>query len=66
MLLVPKLCIGWVGTIHRAVMNNLVLGQTYYYRVGDSSTNSFSDVFKFTTFMPQQTITYAVIADMVL
>lgn len=35
---------GWVGTIHRVWLNQLVPGTTYYYRVGESG-----EVFTFTT-----------------
>eukprot|EP00605_Chrysophyceae_sp_TOSAG23-4_P000613 GSChrysophyteH1.ASY1.ANO1.690.1 assembled CDS len=45
---------GWVGTIHRAVMTDLKPASTYYYRVGSASASSWSEVFSFKTFDPNQ------------
>lgn len=57
---------GWVGTIHRAVMTNLVPGTTYHYQVGAGA--SFSEVLSFTTFPdPAEgtgSVTFAVLGDM--
>ena len=55
---------GWHGVIHRAFMVELSANTTYYYRVGDPSINSWSPIYTFTTFYPEQSITFAVIADM--
>ena len=55
---------GWIGTIHRATMSDLKPGTTYYYRVGDGG-DKWSATFQFTTRTPgQESVTYAVIADM--
>jgi len=45
-------------------MTDLSANTTYYYRVGDPILDSWSAIYKFTSFYPMQTITYAVIADM--
>ena len=55
---------GWHGIIHRVLLVELLANTTYYYRVGDPSIDSWSPIYSFTTFYPEQTITFAVIADM--
>ena len=61
---------GWVGSIHRAAMTGLVAGTKYYYRVGDSDSDSWSgqwsETYSFTTLEqnPTRPLKLAVIADM--
>jgi len=56
---------GWIGNIHRAMMSKLEPAQVYYYRVGNPSTNLWSEVFSFRTFDPSaSSVKYAVLADM--
>lgn len=54
---------GWVGTIHRATMENLKPGTRYFYRVGNG-LNRWSEIFDFTTMNPDDVVTFAIIADM--
>ena len=41
---------GWLGFLHRATLTGLSPDTTYYYRVGCSDANVFSDVQSFKTF----------------
>eukprot|EP00455_Lapot_gusevi_P032578 TRINITY_DN3551_c0_g1_i6.p1 TRINITY_DN3551_c0_g1~~TRINITY_DN3551_c0_g1_i6.p1 ORF type:complete len:511 (-),score=113.06 TRINITY_DN3551_c0_g1_i6:90-1421(-) len=51
---------GWNGWIHTAIMTDLVLDHTYYYRVGDSQ-GGWSPVYSFSAAVPSK---FAVIGDM--
>lgn len=57
---------GWVGIIHKAVMQNLKPSTTYYYRVGgdEGAANPWSETISFTTSVPGQPLRFAMIADM--
>ena len=54
---------GWVGTIHRAVMTDLIPGKSYHYRVGDGA-QKWSGTFVFKVTEPGQDLTFAILGDM--
>ncbi len=56
---------GWIGTIHRAIMTDLKPATKYFYRVGSPTSDSWSEVFSFKTYNPEQKQqVFAVLADM--
>lgn len=54
---------GWIGTIHRAKMSNLIPGTSYSYRVGNG-LEKWSEIYTFKTLEKDQTMRFAILADM--
>jgi phosphodiesterase/alkaline phosphatase D-like protein len=60
---------GWIGQIHQAVMVDLSPDTQYWYRVGDTTSSVWSEIFNFTTLplnvgSPERPLRVIQIADM--